>query len=293
MSTRALATFLIVAALQAAAAGADPHPSKPAASLSADQIVERNIEARGGLDAWRKVQTMSWQGHISGPASQESRMAYVLEQKRPNKTRFDVRAMNQRSLRVFDGSHGWKVGSTPNGRPKVDPYTPSELKFAQDADGIDGLLIDYKAKGNKVMLDGIENVDGRSAYRLAVTRASGDRHHVWIDAQSFLDVKYDRTSIDQAGRSGTVTVYLRDFKSVDGLQIPGVIETGIAAAAPSSKMELEKILVNPPLEDQVFAKPSFSGKRGSVLVDTRSVADPQSTAGRPAATGRDPASAGR
>src|SRR5882757_2124282 len=161
MSTRVLAILLIAAALQAAAAGADREPSKPALSLSADQIVERNVAARGGLQAWRKVQTMIWQGHISGPASQESRMAYVLEQKRPNKTRFDVRAMNQRSLRIFDGSQGWKIGSTPNGRPKVDPYTASELKFAQDSDGIDGLLIDYKAKGNKVTLDGIENVDGR------------------------------------------------------------------------------------------------------------------------------------
>ncbi len=33
-----------------------------APGLTAAQIVEKNVAARGGLDAWRKIQTMAWVG---------------------------------------------------------------------------------------------------------------------------------------------------------------------------------------------------------------------------------------
>jgi len=55
MSMRGLAACCALAGLIAAASGADPAPG-----LTAAQIVEKNAAARGGLEAWRKIQTMSW-----------------------------------------------------------------------------------------------------------------------------------------------------------------------------------------------------------------------------------------
>jgi len=54
MSMRALAAWALAALTSVAAAAGD---GETAQTLTADQIVERNVAARGGLEAWRKVQT--------------------------------------------------------------------------------------------------------------------------------------------------------------------------------------------------------------------------------------------
>jgi hypothetical protein len=229
-----------------------------AARLSAAQIAEKNMAARGGLEAWRRIETMVWVGHIVSSNAPIPSMPFVLQQERPNKTRFEVTVNSQRSVRVFDGTEGWKSIPTHEGPPNVQPFTAQELKFARDAQGIDGPLIDYETKGNTLALEGSEKLEGRKAYRLRVGLPSGESHHVWIDAQSFLDVKSDRTSYNSNGLSGTVVVSYRNFQTVGGLQIPGVIETGAGPGKSTDRLVIEKVALNPPLDDQLFAKPTAS-----------------------------------
>src|ERR1700722_6833097 len=78
-------------------------PAIPA-SLSAEQIVAKNVAARGGLDAWHNVQTMVWLGHIESTHASVPSMLFMLSQKRPNKMRFEINAMGDKSLRIFDGA---------------------------------------------------------------------------------------------------------------------------------------------------------------------------------------------
>ena len=253
-----LARWVAVAALVpslTAVAAVPAVPSRPAPGLSAAQIVAKNVAARGGLEAWRNVSTMVWVGRMLSTHAPAPSMQFVLEQERPNKTHFEINAMGERSLRVFDGAHGWKLRPSRDSKPEVQPYTIQELKFAQEAQGIDGPLIDYEAKGNVVALEGIDDVEGRKAFRLSVRLASGESRHVWIDVETFLDVKYDRMSYGPGGVSGIVSVFHRDFRTVDGLQMPFVIETGVGSGKQADKMVIEKITINAPLDDRVFARP--------------------------------------
>lgn len=236
------------------------------AELGAAQIVEKNVAARGGLEAWRKIQTMVWLGHIERTSTNAPNLPYVLEQKRPNKTRFEIMAKSQVGTRIFDGVHGWKVHPASNGVPALEPYTAEELNYARDVQGIDGELMDYQSKGISVSLEGVDEVDGHKAYRLSVMRPSGVSHRVWIDADSFLDVKYERP-IRYAGaphthapnglkRAGTVSVFYRNYQKIDGLQIPLLIESSSDTAKATDKMVIEKVVLNPPLDDQRFDKPA-------------------------------------
>lgn len=244
--------------------------SEPGAvpELTASQIVEKNITAKGGLDAWRKIQTMVWAGHIEAENAHTPSLPFVLEMKRPNKTRFEIRAQSQAAMRVFDGSHGWKLRPASNGMPELQPYTAEELSFAQDGQVIDGPLMDYQAKGVDVTLGGVDEVDGHKAYRLNVKLPSGTSHHVWIDTQTFLDIKSDRESRNAFGQPGTVSVFYRDYRAIEGLQIPLTIETGAGSVKATSKMVIDKVVLNPPLEDGTFSKPSVPGRRNVVTIDT-------------------------
>jgi outer membrane lipoprotein-sorting protein len=235
-------------------------------ALSAPQILAKNAAARGGLEAWRKIETMIWMGRIESPSAPMPSMPFVLEQKRPNKTRFEVTTSNQRSLRVFDGTKGWKVTPTHEGAPELQPFTAQEVKFAREGQGIDGPLIDCEAKGTSVALEGVEDAAGSPTYRLILRLPSGESHHVWVDARTFLEVKYDRTSYNSAGVSGTVTVYFRDYKKVGDLLIPAVIETGVGGPdKPMDRLVIEKIALNPPLDDGTFSAPAPPGGHGPLV----------------------------
>ena len=263
-----------------------------AAELSAAKIVEKNVAARGGLDAWRKIETMVWSGHMQSAHAQIPNMLFVMQQKRPNKTRFDINALGQKTVRVFDGVRGWKVKPNREGGPEITPYSTEEVAFAQAGQVIDGPLIDYAAKGNTVTLEGRDEVRGRKAYRLGVRLPAGESDHVWIDAQTFLDLRYDRQYSSAAGPA-TVQVFYGNYETVEGLQIPSLIETGAARGVTPDKLVIENILPNGPVDERAFARPGTHERRGGMPMGGRGPPPvrraPIDPAAAPAASSPDPA----
>ncbi len=257
-----IALLVLAGSIAILAQAGDPSPS--ASALTAAQIVEKNVAARGGLDAWRRIQTMAWIGHIESEHAPAASLPFVLQMKRPNKTRFEIEARSQRSLRIYDGKQGWKLRASPSGYPDLKPFSNAELSYASDGQVIDGPLMDYAAKGIAVRLDGSDQIEGRRTYRLSVTLPSGMNHHVWVDAQTFLEVKSDRSASNAFGMTGTVAVFYRDYRTLDGLQIPFTVESGSATAKTTDKMVIDMILLNPPLDDDLFAKPKATRQRGIV-----------------------------
>ncbi len=227
----------------------------PAAEVSAAEIVAKNVATRGGLDAWRKIETMVWSGHIESAHAPAPSMQFVLEQKRPNKTRLQIRALGETSMRVFDGAQGWTV-RTAGGRPQVQPYSAEESTFASAGHGIDGPLIDAAAKGRPVTLEGLEEIGGRRAYHLLLRTANGGVEHVWVDADTYLEVRDDRISEGAAGAQRRVSVTYGDYRTVDGLKIPFLIETGGGPGAKRDKVQIETVALNAPVDDARFGNPA-------------------------------------
>jgi hypothetical protein len=140
-----------------------------------------------------------------------------------------------------------------------------------------------------VMLEDIGEVDGGKAYRLGVKHRSGASQHVWIDARSFLDIKSERESRNAAGKPSMVTKHYRNYRTVDGLQIPFVIENSTDTGKIANRMVIDKILLNPPLDDRIFSKPSVLGGQQTVMSmgdDTRPMSDRPRGPGLPGVQGR-------
>lgn len=283
---RSLSPWIAAALLAAGGSLVEEHcraaTPAPVPELTAEQIVAKNVAARGGLDAWRKIGSMAWVGHMESTDASVPRLAFELDQKRPNKTRFELDSMAEKTMRLFDGTHGWRLRPRRDGSLDTQPYSPQDLKFARDAQGIDGPLIDYQAKGNTVRLAGVETIEGRETYRLEVRQASGDEHDVWIDAGTFLDAKYDRISIGPTGAPVKVSVIYRDYKTIEGLKIPGTLEIAGGPNAPITRMVIEKIALNPPLEDKVFKRPEdrHRSRMATVEIEGPKV-DPRNAFGPP------------
>ena len=58
------------------------------------------------------------------------------------------------------------------------------------------------------------------------------------------------------GKVRTVWVYQRDFRKVDGVLVPFVLETAVEGYPNTHKMALEKVTVNPKLDESLFTKPA-------------------------------------
>jgi|SRR5450432_499455 outer membrane lipoprotein-sorting protein len=242
-------------------------PALPA--LTAAQVVDKNVAARGGLAAWRAVQTISWKGKMGAGATtyttvtpagkmqrkerEEAQLPFTLEFKRPNKTRIEIEFNGQTAVQVYDGAQGWKLRPFL-GRNSWDTYSPDELKKAAAEPGIDGLLIDAAAKGAKVESAGTDTVEGHAAYNLKVTLKDGEVRHVWVDGQSFLELKVDGAPRRLDGKPHAVEIYQRDYKKDQGLMIPHLLETAVRGVKKTEKIQIDSVTVNPTLSDTRFTK---------------------------------------
>lgn len=229
--------------------------------MDAEQIVARNAEARGGLERWRAIHSMVWTGHLEGARADLPLMQFVLSQARPNRVRFDVDAMGERSVRVFDGFNGWKQKPGRGGQGDVQPFSIQEVRFAQDEPVIDGPLIDSAARGSRVVLAGIETQGGRPAYRLDVQRRSGAHETVWVDTATFLETRQDRISYSQSGQPVTVSVYPHDWREFEGVRIPVRLDIGGTAEAPANRMVIERVVINGDLDAHAFSAPDLGHRR--------------------------------
>jgi len=275
------ACFLIPALTEAGERSVAPE-------LSATQIIEKNAAARGGVDAWRKIKTMAWAGHVESAAAPARNLPFLLEQKRPNSTRFEIMGANQRSVRIFDGSDGWKMLPDGKGPPRLQEYTADEVSFARDSQSIEGPLMDAAARGLAVTLGSVDALDGRKSYRLDFSPRPGTMHRVWVDAETFLELKYEREFRTSAGRTVRVSVLYGDYHTFEGLQIPVTIETGAASGTAGDKLVIDKIALNPQLDDGMFAKPNVPlARHRGAQVDTRAPTSAQQA--RPSVAPRVPA----
>ena len=251
------------------AAGAKPaDPRHPGAARSpaktAAEVIDRNIQARGGLDAWRNVDTMVWLGHLEHGGRETQRVPFVMTLKRPNLTRFELKEQFTQFTRIFDGTHGWKLRPGADGRPETKPFSPEEVNFARTEFVIDGPLIDYQTKGVTADLDGIDTVDGRKAYRLSLRLPSGGERKVWIDVETNLDIRYDRPATNPLKPGAPVSVYYRNYEATDGVQVARSIETGVGSGggAAGDKLIIDRVMINPKLDDGTFALPAMPMRRG-------------------------------
>jgi outer membrane lipoprotein-sorting protein len=243
------------------------------AKLTADQLVERNTAARGSLEAWRKIDSMAWSGHASSSGGLTQPVPFQLDQQRPNKTRFELAVQNQKAVRVFDGKNGWKLRPIDGGKPDVQPYSEEETRFALESHAIDGPLMDDAAQGGSFTLGGVDTVDGHKAYLVNVSLPSGLTHRIWLDAKTYLEVRFEREFRKASGELAVASVSYRDYKAFEGLELPTTIETSADKDKPANKLVIDEVLLNPPLDPRVFTKPqTVSGSRHGTTVDTRGAA---------------------
>jgi hypothetical protein len=219
-----------------------------------DELVARNVAARGGAKAWRAVSSLRLTGRMD--VGQGLLVPYVLEQKRPGKMRLAFVFDGETAIQCSDGKAGWKVAPF-RGRTTPEPLTEEELREAAGSADLYGLLFEYAPRGHAVELLGREPVQGRDAFKLKVTLPGGAVRWVYLDAESGLEAKVDALRT-LGGRERRVETFYHDWQAAEGLLISRRHETRTEGANKLHLLTVESVRVNPPLDDSRFAMPAVA-----------------------------------
>jgi outer membrane lipoprotein-sorting protein len=231
-------TFLACAAL-----------SIPVSAQTVDELIKKNIEARGGLEKLKAIKSMRVTAKIH---SEGMNIPLVIQIKRPGLVRGDATLQGVSVVKAYDGETAWQINPF-DGVKEAEPVTGYEAKEVIDIGDIDGPLVDYKAKGNTVELVGKEELEATPAYKLKVSLKDGDVKYFYLDAQNYLELKETEKRKEDGKVTDVDTVY-GDYKAVAGVMIAHSWETRVNGEL-DEQTSIEKIEVNVAIDDAIFKLP--------------------------------------
>jgi hypothetical protein len=244
--------FITSALLTSTAYGQAPGPS-----LSVDDLVAKNIEAKGGDTALKAIQTIRFEGRTLVNQGQ-IQFSYTQTKKRPGKTRTNAVLQGMTVVQSYDGTSGWKIYPF-QGRKDPEKMSADESKSLIEDAEIGGPLEDWKAQGKMLTYLGTEDVEGTAAHKLKVVRKNGDVSFVYLDPDHFLEIRVVDQRMEQ-GAKVEVETDLGDYEKVNGVYFPFSIEAGSKGSADKQKTIIEKGEANVPVDDAIFQFPKTGAK---------------------------------
>ena len=222
-----------------------------------DELVSKNIEAKGGADALRALQSLTLSGKMLVQQGQ-IQLTYVQTKKRPGEVRTEATLQGMTQVEAYDGKDGWKI-SPFQGRKDPERMSADDVKSLMEDAEIDGPLVDWKAKQSTVDYLGTEDVDGTLAHKLKVVRKNGDVNFVYLDPDHFLEIRILTQRIKH-GAQVEVETDLGDYEKINGVFIPFSIETGRKGDPDKQKIVIDKAEGNVPVDDAIFRFPTTASK---------------------------------
>jgi len=217
---------------------------------TADELVAKNIQARGGLEKIKAIQSL----RMTGNFEQAGFTADIgQDQKRPEMIRQTLTIQGMSAIVAYDGAMGWQIQPF-GGRKDPEQLGEDDLRDLEDSAEIGGPLVDYKAKGNKVEYLGKDTVDGDDAYKLKVTLKNGDVLYYYLDPDTFIEIRIQR-QVFIRGNVKEQTTDLGSYKAVAGVMFPFSLQLMAKDDPNLQKFTIQKMEANVPIDDGEFKMP--------------------------------------
>ena len=224
--------------------------SAAAGAQTVDDVIARNVQAHGGLEKLKSIQSL----RLTAKFSQGSfRADFRQENKRADKVREEFIIQGLAQVQAYDGRAGWQI-SPFGGRKDPELLSQDDSKsLIVDAD-IDGPLLNYKEKGHKAELVGHDSVEGTDCYKIKLSMKNGDVRYYYLDADSYLELKLEiQTTIRGALQESEL--YYGDYEQVNGIYYPFAVEQAQKGSSSRAQLTVQKIEQNVPLDDAHFTMP--------------------------------------
>jgi hypothetical protein len=227
----------------------------PAAAQTADEVIAKSIEARGGLGRIKAVRSVRMSGRVvMGP----SEMPIVVEILRGAGIRTEIRLPEGTLVQGFDGRTAW--GLAPGAAQAELLPEDAARQMVQQAD-LEGVLVDYRAKGHEVTLVGTEKGSGGPLYEIRVRLRGGDVDHYFLDGRSWLPVRVESSREIRGERvQGETTI--RDYQEAGGWKFPRSLENSVKGRDERQSIQFDAVEINPPIDSIRFRPPAGARQGG-------------------------------
>jgi hypothetical protein len=223
-----------------------------APAQTAEELVNKNIQAKGGLEKMKAIHSLRMTGKLNAGGGFIASVSQ--ENMRPNLVRQTFSLQGMTAIQAYDGSVGWQIQPF---RGHKDPELMGEddLRDLLLAADFDGPLVDYKEKGNTVEFLGHDVVDGDDALRLKVTLKNGDILYYYLDPDTFLEIRRESQQFIR-GSIREHVLEMGSYKPLDGVMYPYSLSEGPKSNPAAQTTTIEKIEANVTIPATDFALPA-------------------------------------
>lgn len=219
---------------------------------SADELIAKNLAARGGAEKLRAIQTMRMTGTIAFGGESSPILVKV---QRTAKIREDFKVQGADITRAFDGSKGWQM-QKKDAESKVEELARGEADSIREEaeNAIEGPLLDYSKKGSKTEVLGRDTWGGKPVFRLKITTHMGTGITQFLDAITYLEVheEIERTA---SGKPVLIVEDVGDYREVSGVKFAHRFVSGPKENPQAAILQIEKMELNVPMGADEFAMP--------------------------------------
>ena len=232
-------------------------PVTRAGAITADELVAKNVEAKGGRAAIEAVQSLRRSGKLIAGGGR-----FVLDvvetKRRPDSMRVDLSLQGLTQVQAYDGREGWQIDPF-GGRKDPERMAADDVKSLAEEASIGGPLVDAQARGSTVEYLGTEDIDGTAAHKLKVTQRNGDVKYVYLDPDYFLEIRVESQRSVRGVRQVTVTD-LGNYEKVGGVYWALSHESAPKGSSDRTTIEYDRTEVNPEVAPAFFAFPAGTGQ---------------------------------
>ncbi len=211
--------------------------------VNAKDVITKYIAAVGGADNWQSVKDITINMEIE---SQGQKLEMNEIKKAPNKYFQELKAGAMTvQKKIFDGVKGKEMGM--GGEQAFDEAAIAEMK--EDASFLGDIV--YLDPSYKVEAKGIEDIDGKPAYKIIVTTPSKKTKTIFYDKATGFKVK-EINVMEAEGKKMQIAMFYSDYKQVSGglkyaFKIKQVVPQG-----PPFEIRVTKIETNTGVPDSIF-----------------------------------------
>jgi outer membrane lipoprotein-sorting protein len=228
-----------------------------AGTMTVNELVEKHIEARGGLENIHSITTMRINGKFFDSGME---IPFVATWKRPNLLRIDMNLQGALFAKAYDGQVVWIINPFSGSNAPQKDSEFEQKTFPVHAD-IDGFLVDWKDKGYTVESSGKDEVEGTEVFHLRVDTHREVKVDLYLDTEYFLIIKMTYVATEDE-KEWEVDMFYSDFKEVGGVVLPHLYDVRVGGQTTEQYL-FEMYEFGVEVDDSIFAMPAVEETEGN------------------------------
>lgn len=210
---------------------------------TAEEIVAKHIEAIGGADAWRKINSVRMEGTLQVQGAELTVTQTVLHGK-GSRQEFSVAGMT--GFMIITPAAGWNFQPF-NGQTEPEPMTAEDVSKSQSELDAQGILIDYVQKGHTIEYLGKDDVDGTECFKIRVNVKGEDPETMYFDTKSYLLIR----QVSKQNRNGQEVEVITNYSSYE--KLPEGILVAKSVTLPFGELNVTKVTINGTVDESIFS----------------------------------------